>query len=152
MLDMHAAFASGHARKCEALIVCWPPAICSQLRVIINTSNEEASMKNAWVRDAVLLTAAAAIGWFAHGRPATVYAAPSSSSSARGSDVSGNLAFQLGGAGLEGDLTIYSQSDHSLYVYPNANSNNHINCAFVLHIHAPGAPIDRENCAPGSPF
>ncbi len=105
------------------------------------------------LRDITLLAVAGTIGWWAHGAghsAATVYAQHSSSSSARGGDSAQNLAFQLGGAGFEKALTIYSPADHTLYVYPAANAGSNINCAYMLHVKAPGAPVERENCAVGS--
>ncbi|HEY4355706.1 MAG TPA: hypothetical protein VGN16_08170 [Acidobacteriaceae bacterium] len=102
------------------------------------------------VRDAALLFFAGALGWWAHGGNAVVHANGTSSDSARGAD--NNLAFQFGGAGIEGGLTIYNRDNHTLYVYPSAINNNHINCAFSIHVEKPGAPLERSNCPIGGVF
>ena len=108
-----------------------------------------------FVRDLVLLTAAAAIGWWAHGAGATASAqsrGSASDSRTRSGEPSDALGFQFGGAGIEGSLTLYNPANHTLYVYPAANGGSHINCAYSFHIDKPGQPIDRENCAIGSTF
>lgn len=106
--------------------------------------------KQSLLRDLALLTFASALGWWAHGANTPVRAARASSDTARGAE--GTLGFQFGGAGMEGSLTIYSPESHTLYVYPAASSNSHINCAYSIHVERPGAPIDRQNCPIGSPF
>ena len=107
-----------------------------------------------FLRDLALLAAAAAIGWWAHGASPTVSAQSRGSSSSPESSrlASDGLAFQLSGMGPETALTLYNSANHTLYVYPAANGNSHINCAFSFHIDRPGAPIDRENCPIGSAF
>ncbi len=94
------------------------------------------------LRDLALLAFAAALGWWAHGANTTVRA-----DTAHYPD---DLAFQFGGTGLEGSLSVYSPSDHKLYVYPAAAGNSHISCAYSLKLDRPGFPIERSNCAPGS--
>lgn len=102
------------------------------------------------VRDAALLLVAGAVGWWAHGSNTAVYANGTSSDSARGADT--NLAFQFGGAGIEGGLTIYNRDNHTLYVYPSTINNNHINCAYSIRVDKPGAPLERSNCPIGGVF
>jgi hypothetical protein len=94
-------------------------------------------------RTIFLLTAAAAVGWWAHDARVPVHAESSSDSP---------IAFQFGGTELRGSLTVYSPRDHALYVYPAAANDSHINCAFMLRIGKPGGPIERQNCSPGSPY
>ena len=106
-------------------------------------------------RDLCLLTAAAAIGWWAHGAAPAVSAqnrTSASDSRTRSGDLAEPLGFQFGGAGIEGSLTLYNPANRTLYVYPSANGNSHINCAYSFHIDKPGGPIDRENCPVGSAF
>ena len=104
------------------------------------------------VRDLTLLAAAGLIGWWAH-RPgvglAPVFAQHG------GSDVrptEGNLAFQYGGLGPDGELTLYNPGTRTLYVYPSIgrSSNSHINCLYSIRVDRAGAPLDRENCPVGS--
>jgi hypothetical protein len=95
------------------------------------------------LRDLALLAFAAALGWWAHGANTAV----SADTLARYPD---ELAFQFGGTGLEGSLTLYSPSDHKLYVYPAAAGNAHISCAYSLKLDRAGMPIERTNCGPGS--
>lgn len=93
-----------------------------------------------WLRDAVLVAAAAAVGWWAHGAGAPVHAA--------GGD--GGLAFQFMPGGDQSSLSIYNPSDRTLYVYPRVGvGNSHLNCQYMFHLRSPGGSIDRENCRPG---
>lgn len=105
------------------------------------------------VRDVVMLGCAGAIGWWAHGGASVLaqrsMAHAASSDAARGGDM---LGFQFGGTEMRDSLTVYSPADHTLYVYPAALNNSHINCAFSLKVERPGAPIERENCPIGSLF
>jgi hypothetical protein len=64
-----------------------------------------------------------------------------------------SLAFQLSGIGPNTALTIYNPNEHTLYVYPEVTQGNtHVNCSFTLHMSRPGAPLDRQNCAPASAY
>ena len=101
------------------------------------------------VRDAAMLLVAGVIGWWAHRSNTTVRAAATGSDTARDG---GNLGFQFGGAGLEGSLTLYNPENKTLYVYPAASGNAHINCAYSIRVEKPGAPLERQNCAIGSAF
>lgn len=103
------------------------------------------------VRDGVLLGVALSVGWWMRGAGTPVLAQHSSSSSSRGSDSDGNLAFQISGIGQEAALTVYNTDNHTLYVYPRVTQgNSHINCAFSLTVKNPGAPVERQNCPIGS--
>ncbi len=101
------------------------------------------------VRDAAMLLIAGAIGWWAHGANAPVRAAGAGSDTARDG---GGFGFQFVGSGPEASLTLYNPESKTLYVYPAAIGNAHINCAFSIHIEKPGAPLDRQNCSIGSLF
>jgi hypothetical protein len=105
--------------------------------------------RSSFLRDLALLMFAGVVGWWAHGVNTPVQAQHSSSDTARGS---GELGFQFGGAGLEGSLTLYNPENRTLYVYPSAAANSHINCAFSIHVERPGAPLERQNCPVGSLF
>jgi hypothetical protein len=112
-------------------------------------------VSSSLLRDVLLLAVAGALGWWARGgADARVFAQRSSSSSAsRGATTGGDtLAFQFGGTEMHDSLTVYSPTDHTLYVYPAALSNSHINCAFSLYVEKPGGPIERTNCPIGSLF
>ena len=68
-------------------------------------------------------------------------------------DPSGALGFQLSGVGPTSTLTLYSPSDHTLYVYPAVTQgDSHVNCSFMLHVARPGAPIERQNCTIGATY
>lgn len=99
--------------------------------------------KRPLLRDLALLAFAAALGWWAHGANTTVRA----DTLGRYPD---DLHFQFGGTGIEGSLSLYSPSDHKLYVYPAAAGSSHISCAYMLKLDRPGMLIERSNCAPGS--
>ena len=91
------------------------------------------------VRDVVLVGAAAAVGWWSHGAGTAVHAAD------------GNLAFQFMPAGDQSSLSIYNESDRTIYVYPRVGVGNaHINCMYMFHLRQFGGAIDRENCKPGN--
>ena len=95
-------------------------------------------------RDAVLVAAAAAVGWWSHGAGTPVHAA-------RGEDSGGNLAFQFLPGGEQSSLSIYSPEDRTIYVYPHVGvGNSHISCTYMFHMRQLGGAIDRENCKPGS--
>lgn len=95
------------------------------------------------VRNLVLVCLAVAVGWWLRGAGAPVHASSSSSSDA-------DLAFQFVGAGPQQSLTLYSQQNHTLYVYPRvAEGNSHISCEYSFTISRPGAPMDRQNCPLG---
>ncbi len=100
------------------------------------------------LRDATLLIVAGAIGWWAHGANTAVRAAGYSDTAREGS----GFGFQFGGAGIEGSLTLYNPENRTLYVYPAASGNSHINCAYSIRVEKPGAPLERQNCAIGSAF
>ena len=68
-------------------------------------------------------------------------------------DANNALAFQLSGLGPATTLTVFSPSDHTLYVYPSVTQgNSHVNCSYMLHITRPGAAIERQNCAAGAAY
>ncbi len=101
------------------------------------------------LRDCVLIGAAAAVGWWAHGAGTPVAAGSLSSS---GGDASANagLAFQFMGVGSQADLAVYNPANRTLYVYPRVGvGNSHISCEYSFHIRQPGAAMDRENCPVG---
>jgi hypothetical protein len=80
----------------------------------------------------------------------TVQAHSSSSNSATPSE---SLAFQLSGIGPNTALIVYNSLERTLYVYPEVTQGTtHVNCSFMLHISRPGAPVDRQNCAPGTAY
>ena len=91
-------------------------------------------------RDVMMLAAAAAIGWWAHGGSTRVEAAAEA-----------NMVYQFDSLTPASSLTIYSPTDHVLTVYQGATTgNSHVNCSFRFRIVRGGAPIERENCAAGS--
>jgi len=96
------------------------------------------------LRDLALLAFAATLGWWARSANSAVHA-----DSAHASDP--GLSFQFGGgAGLNGALSLYNPANRTLYVYPSAVNNDHINCAYSFYIERPGAPIERSNCPMGT--
>jgi hypothetical protein len=99
-------------------------------------------MSKAYLREGVMIMAALAIGWWAHGvnRPVAAESA-----------VPPNLVYQFSNAGPGISLTMYNPGEQMLYVYQGATmGNSHVNCSYRFHIKQPGAPIERENCAIGS--
>lgn len=95
-------------------------------------------------RDVVLVAAAAAVGWWCHGAGMPVHAE-------RGAESYGSLGFQFMPGGDQSSLSIYSEGDHTIYVYPRVGVGNaHIGCEYKFHIRRLGDAIDRENCRPGS--
>jgi hypothetical protein len=94
--------------------------------------------RSAWLRDGVLVVAAMAIGWWAHGATA-VHAA---------SVPAGDLSFQFVKSDLNNALTVYDSGQHTLYVYQGASATGAatVNCSYMFHIARAGAPIQRENC------
>ena len=92
------------------------------------------------VRDGVVMAAAVAVGWWAHGVEGRVHAASEA-----------NMAYQFDSLTPASSLTLYNPDERTLYVYQGATAgNSHLNCSFRYHLSRFGAPIDRENCAPGS--
>ncbi len=112
------------------------------------------------LRDLALLALAATLGWWGHtwARGANIWVhAQRSSTHASDPSTPGpadSLAFQYGGLGPDGQLTLYNPNNHMLYVYPSIgrSSNSHINCLYSVRVDHPGAPLDRENCPVGSFF
>lgn len=88
----------------------------------------------------VLVLAAIAIGWWAHGGIAVD----------AGSAPVGELSFQFVKSDLNNALTVYDSSQHVLYVYQGASATGAatVNCSYMFHINKAGAPIQRENCKP----
>ena len=88
------------------------------------------------LRDLALLAFAATFGWWAHSANTPVAAQRTPDQRAdradrdRSTPPDNSLAFQYGGLGPEGELTLYNAANHTLYVYPSIarNSNSHINC------------------------
>ncbi len=107
-----------------------------------------------FLREFVLFAFAAAIGWWAHGANNGVQAQHNNSSEASRNNADGSLAFQYGGLGPDGELTLYNSANHTLYVYPSVgrSGNSHINCLYSVRVDRPGAPLERENCPAGSFF
>jgi hypothetical protein len=96
--------------------------------------------RSAWLRDGVLVGAAMAIGWWAHGGVA-VHAATAAA---------GELSFQFVKNDLNNALTMYDPAQRVLYVYQGASATGlgTVNCSYMFHIGKAGAPIQRENCKP----
>jgi hypothetical protein len=96
--------------------------------------------RSGWLRDAVLLVAAAAIGWWAHGG-AAVHAS---------SAPQDELSFQFVKSDLNNAFTEYDSGQRVLYVYQGASATGSatVNCSYMFHINKAGTPIQRENCKP----
>ena len=94
------------------------------------------------LRDVVLLTAAASLGWWAHGtRPVQAAATPTL------------LPYQFAELGPGTPLTLYNPETQTIYIYNAAtNGARQIPCTSLLHITRPGAPLQREDCPAGSKF
>jgi len=93
---------------------------------------------SGWSRNGVLVVAAMAIGWWAHGGVA-VHA---------GSAPVGELNFQFVKSDLNNALTVYDSGSRVLYVYQGASATGAatVNCSYMFHIAKAGGPIQRENC------
>jgi len=91
-----------------------------------------------WLRNSVLVVAAMAIGWWAHGG-AAVHAS---------SAPVGELSFQFVKSDLNNALTVYDSGSRVLYVYQGASATGAatVNCSYMFHIAKSGGPIQRENC------
>ena len=101
------------------------------------------------LRGLVLMCAAVAVGWWAKGAGTPVLAQRSGSSSSSSRSGEG-LEFQMSGAGPAAVLTVFNPGNRTLYVYQRiGEGNSHISCSYSFTVSAPGAPIDRENCAVG---
>lgn len=95
---------------------------------------------SGWFGNCVLVVAAMAIGWWAHGGAAV-----------RASSVPvGELNFQFVNNNLNNALTVYDPGSHVLYVYQGASATGAaiVNCSYMFHISRIGEPIQRENCKP----
>lgn len=109
-------------------------------------------------RTSLLALAALAAG-YAAGRPARTVEAQSSSHSSHSSSSSSTassdepLTFQFSEMNNQTAFTVYNAAEHTLYVYQGLTSSGaHMNCTFTLHLARLGGPVERQNCAPGSPF
>lgn len=93
---------------------------------------------SGWFGNCVLVVAAMAIGWWAHGAGA-VHAS---------SAPVGELSFQFVKTDLNNALTVYDSGQHVLYVYQGASATGAatVNCSYMFHINKAGGPIQRENC------
>lgn len=99
------------------------------------------------IRDVLVLTAAAAFGWWAHGLHTSPVLAQRSGAGEDG------LSFQIGGLREDTALTVWSPANRNLYIYAGALAgNSNVNCTYSLHIERMGAPIQRQNCPIGSVF
>src|SRR5450432_652251 len=94
----------------------------------------QGGFRGGWLRDGILLSAAVAVGCWAHG-DRQVHAASS------------DLQFQM-----EADaLLLYSPGEHTIYVYKGATGgNSHIQCSYKYVIGSAGEGIERRNCDMGS--
>ncbi|HEY4009727.1 MAG TPA: hypothetical protein VGM11_06215 [Acidobacteriaceae bacterium] len=94
--------------------------------------------RSAWWREGVLIAAASATGWWAHGG-AAVHAS---------SAPVGELSFQFVKSDLNNALTVYDSGQRVLYVYQGASATGAatVNCSYMFHIARAGAAIQRENC------
>jgi hypothetical protein len=100
-------------------------------------------LKRPLLRDLALISAAAAIGWWAHAPHPAVHAAESAEFP----------FFQFSNVAGEGTLTLYNSNDHILYVYGGVLSgSSHKQCTYAIKLGHAGAPLDRSNCAIGSLF
>lgn len=96
-----------------------------------------------FLRDLGLMAAAAAAGWWAHTPRTTVHAAD-------GADAP---FFQFSNVAGEATLSIYSATDHTIYVYGGVLSgNSRKQCTYSIKLGRAGAPLDRTNCPMGSLF
>ena len=87
-----------------------------------------------WLRELVLLLAALAIGWWAHGGRNVQAASP------------GDFQFQMQGS----DLLIYSASSHTVSVYKDADrGNSALACSYEFLIGGSRAPVERKSCDMG---
>ena len=111
---------------------------------------------SANLRTALTVSAALALGYAAHSIPTLLHRGlPVVQAQSRGTQghaqAGDDFGFQFGSITPPAALTLYSPSEHTLYVYTGVNDgNSHISCAFMLHVTQPGAPIDRKNCDIGS--
>ncbi len=96
-----------------------------------------------WVRDGVLMAAAMAVGWWAHGGRQVEAASAGASNP--------GLSYQFNSVGSERGLSILNKDSQTIYVYNSAfTGNQHMNCSYKFHIQKFGEVIQRENCAVGS--
>ena len=97
--------------------------------------------RSGWLRDGVLVVAAMAIGWWAHGG-AIVHASSA--------PVGEELSFQFVKSDLNNALTVYDAGSRVVYVYQGASAvgSGTVNCSYMFHIAKAGGPIQRENCRP----
>jgi len=95
---------------------------------------------SGWLSNCVLVVAAMAIGWWAHGGPA-VHAS---------SVPVGELSFQFVKSDLNNALTVYDPGGRVLYVYQAATATGSasVNCSYMFRIAKAGGTIQRENCKP----
>lgn len=99
-------------------------------------------IKRAWLRDALLVVAVFAIGWWAHTPRHSVLAAGF-----------GDADFQFSNVAGEGTLSLYSPVDHTIYVYGGVLAGSgHKQCTYAIKLGRAGAPLERINCPVGSLF
>ena len=99
-------------------------------------------LKQTVVRGALLVTSAFAVGWWAHTPRPTVQAAEY-----------GTPYFQFSNVAGEGTLSVYSASDHTIYVYGGVLAGfGKKQCTYSIKLGRAGEPVDRTNCPPGSLF
>ena len=98
-------------------------------------------------RDLALVSLALGAGWWAHTPAHAVHAADSRSAADE------SPFFQFSNVAGEGTLTVYSRNDHSLYVYGGVlTGSSNKNCTYAIKLGRAGAPVQRTNCAIGSPL
>ena len=90
----------------------------------------------SFLRDLVLLAAAACIGWWAHSANNPVHADSSTD----------DVSVQLGSAAGHGTIGVYSPALRTVFFYPIDSGDSHIGCMYAISITRAGAPVDRVNC------
>lgn len=99
----------------------------------------------SFLRNALVLVAALALGWWMRGANAPVLAQRGSATSS-----SENLAFQMIGTGPDSSLVLYNRQTHELYVYARAGAGaSMVPCTYSLLVTEPGLPLKRTNCQAG---
>jgi len=95
-------------------------------------------LKKFWLRDAAMLSAAALIGWWAHGAH-TVKA-----------ETQEALPFIIGNINPNSGLSIYYPGEHTFYVYQGiAAGNASLQCAYKFTVGQPGSQLRRDVCPAG---
>lgn len=96
---------------------------------------EHRPQEHPLLRNMVLIAIAFGMGWWAH------------SDRRVQAQTSGDVFFQISGAGPDSDLMLYYPDQNAIYLYQSVLTGlNFLPCAYKFQLGKPGAPITRHIC------